>query len=176
MQTKYLIALIPVVALSLSACSSRIDDVNAKMQQIHSEPPKSIEPAPVFLPVPTFNYSAQQLRSPFLPPSLAQELRVMAGRRVMPDLSRPRQQLEFFPIESLRMRGTIRRPSGPLYGLVESPDGSVVRIQIGNYMGKNDGRIVSITPSQIGVVEIVPDGRNGFVERPRSLVMVDAGA
>jgi type IV pilus assembly protein PilP len=111
-----------------------------------------------------------------MPPSLAQELKVMAGRRVMPDLSRPRQQLESFPIESLRMRGTIRHPKGPLFGLVESPDGSVVRIQLGNYMGKNDGRIVGITPSQINVIEIVPDGRNGFVERPRSLVMVDVGA
>lgn len=176
MNSKFLLILLPVLATGLTACSSRIDEVNAKMQQIHAEPPKPIEPAPVFLPIPTFGYSAQQLRSPFLPPSLAQELKVMAGRRVMPDMSRPRQQLEAFPIESLRMRGTIRRPKGPLFGLIESPDGSVVRIQLGNYMGKNDGRIVGITPSQINVIEIVPDGRNGFVERPRSLVMVDVGA
>jgi type IV pilus assembly protein PilP len=176
MKMKLLAILLPMLAVGLTGCESRIDEVNAKMQKIHAEPPKAIEAAPVFLPIPTFNYSAQQLRSPFMPPSLAQELKVMAGRHVMPDLSRPRQQLEAFPIESLRMRGSIRRPKGPLFGLIESPDGSVVRIQLGNYMGKNDGRVVGITPSQISVIEIVPDGRNGFVERPRSLVMVDVGA
>lgn len=100
----------------------------------------------------------------------------MAGRRVMPDLARPPQYLEQFPLESLRMRGTLTRASSPLFALVEDPDGVVTRVQAGNYMGRNFGRITTVTPSQITVVEIVPDGRDGFVERPRSLVMVDVGS
>ncbi len=165
-----------VALLALTGCESRIDAVDARMKQIHAQPPQPVPPPPAFLPVPTYAYSAQQLRSPFMPPSLANELRISAGRKVMPDLSRPPQYLEQFPLEGLRMRGTMTQPGRALFGLVESPEGSVIRVQPGNFMGKNYGRIVSITPSQINVLEIVPDGRDGFVERPRSLVMVDAGS
>lgn len=163
------------MAVVLSGCSSRVDSVNDSMKKIQAEPPLPVPSPPVFLPVPTFGYAAQQLRSPFMPPSLAQELVVMAGRRVMPDLARPPQYLEQFPIEELRMRGTLQSPQAPMFALIESPDGNVMRVQVGNYMGKNFGRIVGITPSQVNVIEIVPDGRDGFVERPRSLVMIDVG-
>lgn len=163
-------------SMVLVGCGSRVDVVNEQMQQIHSQPPQPVPPAPVFLPVPTFGYSAQQLRSPFMPPSLALELKVMAGKRVMPDLARPPQFLEQFPIEALIMKGTMKKANGSLYGLIQAPEGGVVRVEKGNYMGKNYGRIIDITPSQITVVEIVPDGRDGFVERPRNLVMIDAGA
>lgn len=162
-------------AVFVSGCSSRIDGVNAEMKQIHSEPTIPITPAPVFLPVPTFTYAAQGLRSPFLPSSLAEELKVMAGRHVMPDLSRPPQFLEQFALESLLMRGTIHNAKGPLFGLIQDPQGGVMRVQVGNYLGKNYGRIVGITPTQINLVEVVPDGKDGFVERPRSLIMADSG-
>jgi type IV pilus assembly protein PilP len=172
---KPLVMISVAVLIGLSGCSSRIDAVNDSMKQIQAEPPLPVPPPPVFLPVPTFGYAAQQMRSPFMPPSLAQELVVMAGRRVMPDLARPPQYLEQFSLEELRMRGTIQSPKAPLFALIESPDGNVMRVQVGNYMGKNFGRVVGITPSQVNVIEIVPDGRDGFVERPRSLVMIDVG-
>lgn len=175
MKPKFL-AMIMLGTLVLSGCSSRVDVVNEQMQQIRSQPPQPVPPAPVFLPVPSFAYSAQQLRSPFMPPSLAMELRVAAGRQIMPDLSRPPQYLEQFPIESLVMKGTLKRSNGALYGLIQAPEGGVVRVEKGNYLGKNYGRIVDISPSQISVIEIVPNGRDGFVERPRNLVMIDVGA
>lgn len=171
------LAVLAAISLALTACSSRIDEVNGKMQEIRNQPPLPIPPAPVFLPVPSFAYAAQQLRSPFLPDSLALELKVMAGKRVQPDLARPPQFLEQFPLESLTMKGTIRNTNnGALYGLIQAPEGGVVRVEKGNYMGKNYGRIVEIAPSQIMVIEIVPDGRDGFVERPRNLVMIDPGS
>ncbi len=173
---KSLLMMTVLGSVLLTACSSRIDVVNERMQQIHSQPPKAVPPAPVFLPVPSFAYSAQQLRSPFIPPSLAMELRVMAGKQIMPDLSRPPQFLEQFPLESLIMKGTLKRNSGSLYALIQAPEGGVVRVEKGNYLGKNYGRIVDISPSQITVVEIVPNGRDGFIERPRNLVMTDVGA
>ncbi len=179
-QTKRLIypnAMIGVIlsVVFLSGCSSRVDGVTAEMKQIHGEPTLPITPAPVFLPVPTFTYAAQGLRSPFLPSSLAEELKVMAGRHVMPDLNRPPQFLEQFALESLLMRGTIHNLKGPLFGLIEDPQGGVMRVQVGNYIGKNYGRIVGITPTQINLIEVVPDGKDGFVERPRSLIMADTG-
>lgn len=115
---------------------------------------------------------AHQLKSPFLPSSLAAELRVMAGKRVYPNLSRQLQPLESYAIESLNMKGSMRSQSGQIVALIQTPDGEIERIQRGSYMGVNHGRVVHITPTQIDLVEIIPDGRDGYVERPRSLVLI----
>ncbi len=161
-----------MLGLLLVGCDSRIDAVNEEMANIRNQPPLPIEPAPVFPPVPTFDYAAHQLKSPFLPSSLAAELKIMSGKRVYPNLSRQLQPLESYAIESLNMKGSIRSQSGQILALIQTPDGEIERIQRGSYMGMNHGRVVNITPTQIDLVEIVPDGREGYVERPRSLVLI----
>jgi len=94
-------------AMLLVGCDSRIDAVNQEMANIRNQQPLPIEPAPVFNPVPSFNYSAQQLRSPFLPNSLANELKIMSGKRVYPNFSRQPQPLESYPLESLTLKGSM---------------------------------------------------------------------
>ena len=158
--------------LLLVGCDSRIDAVNQEMANIRNQPPLPIEPAPVFNPVPSFNYSAQQLRSPFLPSSLANELKIMSGKRVYPNFSRQPQPLESYPLESLSLKGSMKGNAGQIVGLIQTPDGEIERVQRGNYMGMNQGRIVEITPTRIDLLEIVPDGREGYIERPRSLVLI----
>lgn len=160
------------VGFVLVGCDSRIDAVTQKMADIRSEAPLPIEPAPVFESIPSFNYSAQRLRSPILPSSLANELKNMSGKRVYPNLSRPKQPLESYAIESLNMKGSMRGTSGQITALIQTPDGEVERVQRGSYMGMNQGRIVNITPTRIDLLEIVPDGREGYIERPRSLVLL----
>lgn len=159
-------------ATLLVGCDSRIDAVNQQMANIRNEQPLPIEPAPVFTPVPSFNYSAQQLRSPFLPSSLANELKIMSGKRVYPNFSRQSQPLESYPLESLTLKGSMKSNTGQIVGLIQTPDGEIERVQRGNYMGMNQGRIIEITPTRIDLLEIVPDGRDGYIERPRSLVLI----
>ncbi|MDN5512879.1 pilus assembly protein PilP [Acinetobacter sp.] len=166
------ISLSLMLGLMLVGCDSRIDAVNEQMANIRNQPPLPIEPAPVFPPVPTFDYAAHQLKSPFLPSSLAAELKIMSGKRVYPNLSRQLQPLESYAIESLNMKGSMRSQSGQILALIQTPDGEIERIQRGSYMGMNHGRVVNITPTQIDLVEIIPDGREGYVERPRSLVLL----
>lgn len=161
-----------ILGLLLVGCDSRIDAVNEQMASIRNQPPLPIDPAPVFPPVPTFDYAAHQLKSPFLPSSLAAELRIMAGKRVYPNLSRQLQPLESYAIESLNMKGSMRSQSGQILALIQTPDGEIERVQRGSYMGVNHGRVVNITPTQIDLVEIIPDGREGYVERPRSLILI----
>lgn len=161
-----------VMLLMLTGCESRIDAVNQEMANIRSQAPLPIEPAPVFNPVPTFNYAAHQLRSPVLPNSLANELKVMSGKRVYPNLARPPQPLESYALESLNFKGSMKSKSGQILALIQTPDGEIERVQRGSYMGVNQGRIVNITPTRIDLLEIVPDGRDGYIERPRSLVLI----
>jgi len=70
------------------------------------------------------------------------------------------------------MVGTIKI-GDEFYGLVETKDGLVHKVQIGNHVGQSDGRIVSITPSKISVIEIVPDGLGGYIKRPASLALAN---
>lgn len=162
-----------LVITGLPGCSAQFDDVQAEMDAIRKKPRGKVEPPPEFTPMPTFTYAAHQLRSPFAPPLTQDQIDLSNARKVEPDLSRPQEFLEHFNVESLRMRGTLQRPGGVLYALIEDGDGGVQRVKVGNYLGKNHGRIVEITPSQVSFVEIVPDGRDGWVERPRGLTLND---
>jgi type IV pilus assembly protein PilP len=142
----------------LVGCDSRIDAVNQQMADIRNQPPLPIEPAPVFTPVPLFNYAAHQLKSPFMPSSLAAELKIMAGR-VYPNLNRQPQPLESYALEALNMKGSMRGKANETIALIQTPDGQIERVQVGSYLGMNQGRIIKISPTQIDLVEIVPDGR-----------------
>ena len=164
--------------LTLIGCADRVDAVQERMAQIRSEPALPIEAPPVFNPIQSFSYSAENLRSPFVPPSLERRIDEQArmGGPVMPDLSRPKEQLEQFEIDQLVMRGIIQDPSGSRYALIEDPAGTLVPARVGNYIGRNFGRIVEITPQTVNIIEIVPDGGRGFVERPKTMLAPDAQA
>lgn len=145
-------------------------DLRAYMDEVQARPPGQIEPLPLFEQVPPFAYQAGNLRSPFEPPVV---IKPVAGRapgvEVKPDLTRPRQFLEEYPVTSLVMVGTLAQGSRR-YGLVQDADGAVHRVQHGDYMGTDHGRIQQIQDTAIELVEIVPDGTGtGWVERARTV-------
>ncbi len=145
--------------------SSQQDLINF-MEETKRRPKGQIEPLPTFSPYQPFAYSAMTLRSPFEKPVPVDESAAKGGRAVAPDLTREKEFLEGFNITSLKMVGTISK-SGQLWALIDNGENSVVPATIGNYLGMNHGKIISTNPSQIEVMEIVGDGSNGWVERPR---------
>lgn len=156
----------------LAGCDSgnEFQDLQAYMDEVRARPKGRIEPLPTFQPYEAFTYSAALLRSPFQPPikiDLAQ--RKKGSKDVRPDESRVRQYLEGFNIEVFEMVGTLSNQAGR-YALV-SGAGGVHRLKVGDYLGRNHGRVVSISESAIDVVEIVPDGEGGWLERPRTLTL-----
>src|SRR3546814_3509885 len=88
-----------------------------------------------------------------------------SSRGTTPESQRSKQTLEQFPLDSLDMVGTIGRGGG-MVGLVVAPDKVVYRIQPGVYMGQNDGRVTAVHEDRIELVELVPDGAGGWLERP----------
>ena len=148
--------------LALGACSSSPNSVQRFITRVEHQPGGRVEPLPTVPKYETFTYDDQNMRSPFVP---SEPTGVGAIR---PDSSRPRQYLERFPLDTLKMVGTMRLGNA-VYGLVQTKDGIVHRVAIGNYMGQNDGQIIQITPTEIRMVEIVPDGLGGFVKRPAAL-------
>ncbi len=156
--------------LTLSGCGGSNDfaDLQRYMDEVRSRPKGSIEPLPPFVPYEAFTYSASALRHPFQPPvkvDLAQ--RQKGNKDIKPDESRVRQFLEGFNIENFVMVGTLSNRDGR-YALVLG-GGGVHRVKVGDYLGRNHGRIVDISEASVDVLEIVPDGDGGWLERPRSL-------
>ena len=173
MNVKKLSALfaLSIATLWLTGCTDRIGMAGQAMSEIRNSPSQPIEPPPKAELVEDFVYSASLIRSPFLPPSL---MNVQGPNiptdGVRPDITRTKEPLEQYEIAQLTFRGMIISPEGQQYALVQRPDGSVASVKVGDYLGLNDGRIVEITPTQINLIEIVPDSRAGFIERPQSLV------
>jgi type IV pilus assembly protein PilP len=89
---------------------------------------------------------------------------------VRPDAKRNREFLETFSLDTLRMVGTLKL-AGQTYGLVQTKDGLVHRVVPGNYVGTNDGKVIDVSPSKIQVIEIVPDGLGGYMERAAALAL-----
>ena len=160
-----------VIGLGLSGCSDRIGIAAQAMDTIRNETSQPIEPPPQAQLVEDFVYSANLLRSPFLPPSLVNvQGPTTAIDGIRPDINRIKEPLEQYELAQMIFRGMLISPEGQQYALIQRPDGSVASVKVGDYIGLNDGRIVEITPTQINLIEIVPDSRAGFVEKPQSLV------
>lgn len=158
-----------VSLLLLAGCSdSDFTDLQSFMDEVRARPKGSIEPVPKFQPYEAFTYTASVMRPPFQPSVKIDMLSKRKGsENIKPDETRIRQFLEGFNIEIFEMVGTLSNDQG-LNGLVRGA-GGVHRVKIGDYLGRNNGRIVSINDSNIDVIEIVPDGEGGWLERPRSI-------
>lgn len=163
------------LSLSLTACgvSSGTSDLRQFVDGVMSQPRGVIEPLPVFEPYEAFSYSATGLRSPFdLPISLEDVTeKIVATSNVQPDLNRTKEQLEQYSFGSLSMVGTIKRESNSLWALISVPDNGIHKVKEGYYMGQNHGKVIRISSQRIDLIEIVPNGVGGWIERPRSLVL-----
>lgn len=164
--------LLAAVAFGVSACGGDMDDLDAYINEVKARPGGRIEPLPEITPYEGFAYIAdtEGVRSPFQPdsPQVAQG----PGSGVRPDDDRSREFLEQFPLDSLRMVGTLDL-AGTNYGLIQDADGLIHRVVPGNYIGQNDGRIIGITESEIQVVEIISDGIGGYLEREAAVGLDD---
>ncbi|MEO0971845.1 MAG: pilus assembly protein PilP [Pseudomonadota bacterium] len=158
-------------SLLLGACSNGdLSDLRSYAETVKARPGGRIEPLPEVKSYESFEYSASKLRSPFAPDTeLAPRVAaVTEGPR--PDPNRRKEYLESFPLDALRMVGTLEI-EGRYYGLVRDADGLVHQVLPGQYMGEYDGRVTSVTNAAIEVVELVPNGIDGFTERQAAVAI-----
>ena len=171
MLSRSLLAVLAVVLGTTTGCANRdFSDLDAFMEEKRARPGGIIAPIPTFKAYEAFAYSATQLRSPFDRPIEVREItQLQAISSIQPDDDRPKEFLEQFTFDSLAMVGTLERGEQE-WTLVRDPEGGIHRVSLGNYLGRNHGKIVEMTDSYVAVVEIVSDGtEGGWVERPRTI-------
>ena len=132
---------------------------------VRARPAPPLDPLPVMQQFETFEYAAQTLRDPF-----SDAWNNTDGGGLRPDPNRRKETLETYPLDSLDMVGTIGKGPG-LIALVMAPDKVTYRIRPGNYMGQSDGRVTAVREDGIEMVELVPDGAGGWLERPASVAL-----
>jgi type IV pilus assembly protein PilP len=158
-----------LAALAAGGCSGGQSDLQKWIDATKKKPGGRIQPLPEVKPYETYVYAAGNLRSPFQPQGPNANNGLAAARA---SSHRNREFLEGFSLDTLKMVGTFKVGNN-FYGLVQSKDGLVHKVQPGNYLGQNDGKVTEITGGRISLVEIVPDGLGGYIERPASLALAN---
>ena len=124
-----------------------------------------LDPLPTIRPYESFAYNAFDLPDPFKPRKIEPN---KSTSKLQPDVTRRREPLEAFPLESLAMVGTIEKGKA-LYALVKTPERDIYQVRQGNYLGQNYGVIVEISDSELKLKELVQDGAGDWAERSSAL-------
>jgi len=169
-KTRSLRATLLCSVVMLAACSGgQYGDLDAFVEQVKSQQKGHIAPLPEIKTFETFVYESKELRNPFTP-SLDESLATMDDSGLQPDQNRKREPLEQYPLDSLIFVGHLEK-SGVQWGLITAPDSTIYRVQTGNFIGKNYGKIISISETTIKLVEIIPSGTGSWIDREASLVL-----
>lgn len=147
----------------LSGCNNE-NDLVSYVEEINKRPSSQIEPLPPLKVFENYHYSANALRSPFQPPMV--NLKVAKGKG--PDANRPKEALEAFPLDSLRLVGALQK-KGTLWALIVDKSGMIHHLRVGNYLGQNSGRINKILENKIELIEMVADSQGRWEEKPTTM-------
>ena len=160
--------LIPLALLLLSACTSDNEDLRRFVAESDKRVPPKIDPLPAVKPFEPFTYEGFDLPDPFKPRKLTAP---KGGGGLAPDLNRRKEPLEAFPLEQLKMVGTLSQ-GNDVYALVRA-DKTLYRVKKGNYMGQNFGLITEVTENEIKLKEIVQDSAGDWAERQSVLPLLE---
>lgn len=131
-----------------------------------------VEPPPDIKPYEPFTYdNDSNLPDPFKPRKPDARNTSHTGLN-QPNLDRPKEELEDFPLESLKMVGYLSQ-KGVGYAVIRSAEGKIYRIKAGNYIGLNFGQVVSVTETEVKIKEMVQDSVGDWSERESSLQLVE---
>jgi type IV pilus assembly protein PilP len=166
-----------VAAIALSGCTDRDkSDLESYAQTILARKASRIDELPPVEPYEVYTYASSSGVDPFEPfykdvkPTQKDTTDLNTGTGPKPNFDRNREELEEHSLDALRMMGTVELNS-ELWGIVRSPDGNIHRVQVGNYLGRNHGKIVGISEESIDLNEIVDDGRGGYQERNAAVAL-----
>lgn len=153
--------------LMLSGCGGGdMDDLRAFVAETGKDMQGKVEPLPEIKPYEAFSYAAFDLPDPFKP----RKLSTGGGGGLQPDLARPKEPLEAYSLETLKMVGVLSK-KGVIHAVIRTPDNAIYHIRKGNYMGQNFGLVTQIGDSEVALREIVQDSAGDWSERTSTLIL-----
>ena len=158
----------------LVACSAGDhEDLREWMKTVALDSKARIPPLPVVEPYEPVAYDVGNLLDPFRPAKVGPEEK-KGGGGFRPDLDRPREPLELYPLESLKYVGVMTRRKVS-YAIIQV-DATLYQVKVGNYMGQNFGVVVNVSESEITLRQLIQDSAGDWVERTSTLLLQEKGA
>jgi type IV pilus assembly protein PilP len=166
-----LIVLILSTGFLLAACSEEFQDIKDFIKESEKGLKGRVEPLPEVKPYEPFAYNAFDLPDPFKPRKIDAP-KAAGASKLQPDLNRRKEALEAYPLENVRMVGTLQQAKN-IWALIKTPDNNLYRVKIGNYMGENFGLITEVTEASMKLKELIQDSTGDWTERESSLQLLD---
>ncbi len=168
--------LVAATCLVISGCGGgSMNDLQSYVDEVLSRPGGKIAPIPPLEPYVVYTYQSSEGVDPFEPffqdapdPTTV----TAADGGPAPDPNRNKEELEGYALDSLRMMGTLEQDE-TVWGIIRTPDGAIHRVQSGNYMGRNHGKITHVSEEKIELTEIVADSQGRWQERPAGLALAE---
>lgn len=171
MKSRWLLLVPPL--LLLGCASEEHQDLRQWMRDEAKGMRGKVAPLPEIAAFPVVSYETEMLTPPFA----AGKIVTLEGAadKTAPDRERPQQPLEIFPLEDLRVTGVIMAGAVP-YALIQTPAPNKPKhVRVGEYMGRNFGKIKSITTEGVTVIETVKDANGAWVTQEKLLIVPKEG-
>ena len=166
-----LLFLLPV--LLLGCATEEHQDLRQWMRDEAKGMKGKVAPLPEITAVPVVSYETEMLTPPFAAGKIV-TLEVVADKSA-PDRTRPQQPLEIFPLEDLKVTGVIMAGTVPFALIQTPPPNKPKHVRVGEYMGRNFGKITAITREGITVLESVKDANGAWVAQEKLLIVPKEG-
>jgi type IV pilus assembly protein PilP len=173
--TSLLATLAISMALMLAGCGGDgLDDVREFVKNAQADKKPKVEPLPELKIQETFAYNPDHLPDPFtaynLKPQMAGGQKGGGGPR--PDPNRRKEPLEDYPLEALKMVGTLERGK-QIWAVIQAADGTVYRVKTGDHLGQNFGMVTKITEDKVSIIELIQGSLGDWTEREAGLALAD---
>jgi len=167
--------LLMALTLFLAGCGAEEhQDLKEELKKLTVDMRGKVDPLPVVRPYEPVPYKAFDMPDPFGPAKIDLVIRKAGtGGGIKPDLDRPKEPLEAFPLESLKVVGVLQQRK-ETYALVRA-EASIYRVKPGNFLGQNFGLITKITDTQVQLRELVQDAGGDWAERVSTLQLQEVG-
>lgn len=175
MKLLLIIGIVGIGAQLVGCTSSKEDDIRQWMVEERNQARPKVKPIPEpkqFKPEAYTNASALE---PFSNQKLTQALKrdsaqvASNGGLVAPELARRKEPLESFPLDSMRLVGSIIKAGQPVALL--KVDNLLYQVKLGNYLGQNYGKVTKISETEVTLREIVQDAVGEWIERIATLAL-----
>jgi type IV pilus assembly protein PilP len=176
------LATILIVCVPLAGCGGgSMADLRSYVAEIKTRPGTPIEDLPPIQPYVVYTYpcdGAIECVDPFEPFYLEPPrptddgTTAVSDNGISPNFDRNREELESYPLDALRMMGTLEKGE-QFWAILRDPNTIIHRVEVGNFIGQNNGKITGISEDRIELLEIIPDGRGGWEERQAELALAD---
>jgi type IV pilus assembly protein PilP len=162
-----------LLTAALAGCGDDgMDDLRQFVATAHAGKTPKVEPLPEIKTQEPFAYAAAKLVDPFAAFNLKSQAAKASGTGPRPDMNRRKEPLEDYPLDALRMVGTLARGK-QAWAVIQAPDGTVHRAGVGGHMGQNFGTITRVTDDKISLIELIQGTLGDWVEREASMMLAE---